>query len=120
VKSDNRKQPKALEKIDLEPEIRVVCPPGGVVLFSAAHLHSTVPNTSGEARFSMDFRTVNGNDVRAAGGATNVDSTPTGTSLRDFMRCTDLAPFPDDVIAQYDDGSADVGSLVFVPASEDV
>lgn len=37
---------------------RLVVPPGGIVVFSVAHLHSLVPATSGYTRVSMDFRTV--------------------------------------------------------------
>ena len=65
VKSDTRKQPKPEEELELEPEVRLVVPAGGIVLFSAAQLHSTVPNTSGRARYSIDFRTVNLDDVAA-------------------------------------------------------
>ncbi|HEY0558265.1 MAG TPA: hypothetical protein VGG20_28700, partial [Thermoanaerobaculia bacterium] len=38
VKADTRKQPKPAEPLDLEPELRVVLPPGGLLLFSGAHL----------------------------------------------------------------------------------
>jgi hypothetical protein len=100
IKIDTRKQPKATSAIELEPQIRLVGPPGSIILFSAAHLHSTVPNTSGCTRYSIDFRTVNFTDVREGRGAVNVDSRPTGTSLRDFRRSTDLAPFDEDVIKE--------------------
>jgi hypothetical protein len=100
IKSDARKQPKATCAVELEPQIRLVCPPGGVILFSAAHLHSTVPNTSGRTRYSIDFRTVNFADVRERRGAANIDSRSTGTSLRDFRRATDLAPFEEDFIGE--------------------
>ena len=66
VKTDTRKQPKLQEEIDLEPEVRVVCPPGGLLLFSGAHLHSTVPNTSGRTRFSIDFRTAHLDELATA------------------------------------------------------
>ena len=37
----------------------VVLPaPGEVLLFSGAQLHASIPNTSGRARYSVDFRTV--------------------------------------------------------------
>jgi hypothetical protein len=101
VDMDTREQPKALEEINPEPEIRVVMPPGGLMIFSGAQLHSTVPNHSGQTRFSIDFRTVNANDVRAHGGAKNVDSLCTGTNLGDFLRATDLAQLPADLIASY-------------------
>ena len=58
VKADTRVQPHAEEPIELDPQIRLVCPVGGAYQFSAAHLHSTVPNTSPMTRYSIDFRTV--------------------------------------------------------------
>lgn len=116
IHQDTRKQPKAEEDIEPAPEIRVVCPTGGVILFAGAQMHATVPNTSGKARFSMDFRTVNYDDLERDQGAPNVDSRPTGTSLRDFTRATDLAPLPPEIVARYDIGAApDDGVLVFQP-----
>lgn len=119
ITADTRKQPKATEPVELDPQVRVVCDVGGIVLFSGAQMHSTVPNTSGLARFSIDFRTVNLADLRAGRSAPNVDSAPRGTSLRDFLRGADHAPVPDDVVRRYDrgyeDGGADAGVLVFQP-----
>ena len=77
-------------------------PPGGTIVFSAAHLHSTVPNTTNRTRFSIDFRTVNIDDLVEGVGAPNIDSECTGTTLRDFLRASDLEPLPEDVIAKYD------------------
>jgi hypothetical protein len=102
VKSDTRVQPKPEEPVELDPQVRVVTPEGGVLVFSAAHLHSTVPNTTGRTRFSIDFRTVHVDDVRAFRGATNVDSECTGTTMGDYLRASDLAQIPADVIALYD------------------
>ena len=99
VKSDARVQPHAEEPIALEPQIRFVCPVGGAFQFSAAHLHSTVPNTSPVTRFSIDFRTVHIDDVAGQLGAENVDSACTGTTLGDYLRGRDLAHLPEDVIA---------------------
>ena len=118
IKADTRKQPKAEQEVELEPQVRVVCDVGGIVLFSGAQMHSTVPNTSGRARFSIDFRTVNLADLRAGRSAPNVDSAPTGTSLRDFVRASDQAAMPAEVIARYDVGAdpdADDAMLVFRP-----
>ena len=78
-KSDTRKQPKALESLELAPEIRCVVPTGGVIIFSAAQLHSTVPNNAGKTRYSIDFRTIHRCDLQDSRGATNVDSACTGT-----------------------------------------
>lgn len=102
IKSDTRDQPKPEELIELDPQIRVVPEPGGVLLFSGNQLHSTVPNTSGRTRFSIDFRTVNLQDIFARREASNVDSECTGTTLRDFLRARDLAPIPEDVAADYE------------------
>jgi len=46
VKTDTRVQPRPEEEIELDPQMRFVCDVGGAYQFSAAHLHSTVPNTS--------------------------------------------------------------------------
>jgi hypothetical protein len=118
IKQDTRNQPKPLEPIDLGPELRVVLKAGGIVLFSPVQLHSTVPNTTGLTRYSLDFRTVALDDVLAGRGAPNVDAACTGTSLRDFKRGSDLAPLPEEQVARYDSGSEAGGMLVFTPALE--
>jgi hypothetical protein len=102
VKKETRKQPQAEEELELTPDVRVVTPPGGTIVFSAAQLHTTVPNTTSRTRFSIDFRTVNLDDLVEGVGAPNVDSECTGTTLRDFLRASDLEPLPEDVIAAYD------------------
>jgi hypothetical protein len=61
-----------------------------------------VPNTSGATRVSIDFRTVNVADVRAHRGAPNVDARCTGTNLGDFLRASDLAPMPPELVEDYD------------------
>lgn len=92
IKTDTRKQPRAEEPLELEPQLRLITKMGGMILFSAAQMHSTVPNTSGYTRFSIDFRTVHFDDVMAKRGAANIDSACTGTSLGDFLRGTDFSP----------------------------
>jgi ectoine hydroxylase-related dioxygenase (phytanoyl-CoA dioxygenase family) len=102
VKSDTRVQPRPEEPLALEPQVRLICRAGGIILFSGAHLHSTVRNTSGHTRFSIDFRTVHIDDVAGNGGAVNIDSECTGTTMADYLRGTDLAHLPDDIIARYE------------------
>ncbi len=102
IKLDTRDQPKPEEPVELDPQLRVVPELGGVLLFSGNQLHSTVPNTSGRTRFSIDFRTVNLEDVLACRGAPNVDSECTGTTLRDFLRAADLQRIPEDVALAYE------------------
>jgi len=104
IGSDSRPQPKALEPVELEPDIRLLPPPGGLILFSAAQLHSSVPNTSGRTRFSIDFRVVNLDDVLALDGAPNVDSHCTGSTMGDYLRCSDLSHLPSEATAPYEDG----------------
>ncbi len=99
VKIDTRVQPHAEEPIELDPQIRLVCPVGGAYQFSAAQLHSTVPNTSAVTRYSIDFRTVHVDDLVGRVGANNVDSACTGTTLGDYLRGTDLEHLPEDLIA---------------------
>jgi hypothetical protein len=101
VRSDTREQPKPQQEIG-QDDIRVICPPGGIILFSGAQLHGTVPNTSGVARYSIDFRTVHLNEVVAHDGARNMDSRCTGTTMGDYLRCTDLQRLPAEVISSYD------------------
>jgi ectoine hydroxylase-related dioxygenase (phytanoyl-CoA dioxygenase family) len=105
VTSDTRPQPRPEEPLEVEPDVRVICPPGGILVFSAAHLHSTVPNTSGRTRFSIDFRTVNIDDVMDGRGAPNVDSACTGTTMGDYLRGTDLAHVPAELIDRYTTGN---------------
>ncbi len=101
VTKETRKQPKAEEPIELDPQIRVVTPVNGTLVFSAAHLHSTVPNTTPRTRFSIDFRTVDIDDLSESRGARNVDSACTGTTLADFMRASDLEPLPEELVSRY-------------------
>ena len=117
TKEDNRPLPRATEVMELDPQIRLICPVGGLILFSAAQMHSSVPNTSGVTRFSIDFRTVHQRDLLVKKGAPNLDAACTGTVLRDFLRGTDLARLSDDVISLYDDGTPVGGELIYMPKS---
>ena len=101
VGQDTRRQSEALEPVELEPQLRIVPPADGMFLFSAAHLHSTVPNTSQSTRLSIDFRTVHLADLRQQRGAPNLDSACTGTTIGDYLRASDLAHVPNDVAAMY-------------------
>jgi len=105
VQTDTRVQPHAEEPIDLDPQIRMVCQVGGAYLFSAAQLHSTVPNTSKVTRYSIDFRTVHLDDVLGYVGAHNIDSACTGTTMGDYLRGTDFTHLPEAAITLYQDGT---------------
>ena len=116
VKTDTRNHPVPSEEIDLSDDIRIVGQPASTLMFSGAHLHSTVPNTSGRTRFSIDFRTINLSDLVNRVGAVEIDDGSTGTTARDFLRLTDRSQLPEDVVAIYDVGSTHSGPLVFDPS----
>ena len=115
IETDTREQPHALDPLDPDPQIRIICRPGGIMLFSGAQMHSTVPNTSKTMRISIDFRTVHLDDVRDRRGAPNADSACTGTTMRDYLRTTDLARLPDDLVRLYDDSSSEGAEVIYRP-----
>ena len=72
--------------------------PGEVLLFSGAQLHTSIPNSSGLARYSVDFRTVDVRDLMAGQGAPLVDAHCTGTAIRDFISIKDESNFDEDLV----------------------
>ena len=94
-KKDTRRQSEALEPVELDPQLRLVPEPGGMIAFSAAHLHSTVPNDSGRTRISIDFRTVHMDELESNAGAPNLDSACSGTTIGDYRRMKDLEHVPE-------------------------
>ena len=113
VGTETRPLPAPLSPIDTSTGMVPILPVGGLTMFSGQHLHSSVPNTSGVTRFSIDFRTVNVEDIRAGRSASDVDTACTGSSIRDFISASDLSPMPDDVVALFDDGTERDGDLVY-------
>ena len=101
VKKDVREFLRPTESMELEPQLRVVTEPGGVIIFSGAQMHSTVPNTTGRTRLSIDFRTINLDDVIADRGAPNIDDASTGSSLGDYHRGSDLEQVPEELVAEH-------------------
>ena len=116
IGKDTRVQPKPEEPLELESDLRLIPPVGGLILFSGAQLHASVENTSGRTRISIDFRTVNLTDIREHRGAQNIDSSCTGTSLRDFLRCSDLSLLPEELVKPYDTAEADLQIAAAPPA----
>lgn len=72
--------------------------PGEVLLFAGAQLHTSIPNTSGLARYSVDFRVVNVPDLKAGRGARLVDAHCTGTAIRDFISVADESSFDEELV----------------------
>lgn len=112
VKVDTREQPKAQETLE-NVTVRYLPPPGGIVLFSGAQLHESVPNTTDLTRYSIDFRTVHLDDLQGRRGAPNLDSHCTGTTMRDYLRATDLSHLPAEVIRNYDDGTEKAEEVLY-------
>jgi hypothetical protein len=101
------------------PAVKFLPPPGALLVFSAAQLHETMPNTSGVCRYSIDFRTVHRLDAFARRGAANIDSRSTGSAIRDFLRASDPTQrLPDEVIERYNDGTEGEGVLIHEGAAE--
>jgi hypothetical protein len=97
VGTEGQSRPGAIDHtagVDLIP----IPAPGEVLLFSGAQLHRSIPNTSGLARYSVDFRTVNVPDLLADRGAHLVDAWCTGTAVRDFVSVTDEKGFEEDTV----------------------
>ena len=65
--------PTPSEPVDTGSELRIVVEPGDLLCFSGAHLHASVPNTSAEARVSVELRTVNRDDLERSRGAPDLD-----------------------------------------------
>ena len=101
IKTDTRIQPKPEENIVLDPQLRIVTAPGGVIVFSGAQMHSSVPNSTGKTRFSIDFRTVHLADLEDGIGAINIDSECTGTTMSDYLHVNTLSNIRDDIVSKY-------------------
>ncbi len=102
LKSDDRPLPRATDAVEINPQLRLLPQVGGLLLFSGAQMHSSVPNNSGRTRYSIDFRVVHLGDVAEKRGASWCDERCTGTTMRDYLRCTDLMHIPDELVALYE------------------
>jgi hypothetical protein len=112
VKQEVQARPGA---VDHKPrhDLVVLPPPGGILLFSGAQLHASIPNTSGRARYSVDFRTVDARDLLADIGAPLVDAHCTGTAIRDFRNIADGSAFDEDLITRLYGAPPSDAMLVF-------
>jgi hypothetical protein len=107
--------------IDHQPdqELIVLPAPGQVLLFSGAQLHKSIPNTSGRARFSVDFRTVYVPDRMAGRGAPLVDVYCTGTAIRDFVNVADEHQFDEETVVKLFGAPPPGAMLVFGSPDEE-
>lgn len=98
----DREQQSRPGAIDHNPnhDLVVLPAPGGILLFSGAQLHTSIPNTSGRARYSVDFRTVDIPDLLAGRGAPMVDVHCSGTSIRDFHNVANGSPLEEETVTR--------------------
>ena len=82
-------------------------------------MHRSIPNTSGRARFSVDFRTVDASDVTACHGAPLVDVECTGTAIRDFHNVCDGSAFDEGTVTRLFGAPPPGAMLVFSRAEAD-
>jgi hypothetical protein len=59
----------------------------GLLFFSAAHLHQTLPNLTPAVRFSLDFRFLRQSDWRQGHGAPDPDNRSRGSFVDSYHRC---------------------------------
>lgn len=86
--------PRALDMSKIGLPHRFSLRAGQVLLFSGAHLHRTMPNTTQATRFSLDFRSVCLREHEEGVGAPNVDSRCTGSVLIHYIKPAPLAHTP--------------------------
>jgi hypothetical protein len=94
-------------------ELIVLPSPGSVLLFAGAQLHTSIPNTSGLARYSVDFRTVDARDLAAGKGAPVVDAYCSGTAVRDFRNIANGSDFDEDLVVSLFGAPPQDAMLVF-------
>jgi hypothetical protein len=89
--------PEPAEPVDAASELRPVISPGDLLCFSGAHLHASVPNATGTARFSVEVRTVDTGDAATGRDAPNVDGAAPRVALNWFHRVRDGVPLAEPV-----------------------
>ncbi len=87
-----RNTPEPTASILPAHSLPVVVQPGELLLFSGAHLHASVPNDSGRARFSLELRSVDREDFQRGVGAPNVDGDAPHAGLHWFRGLHDNQP----------------------------
>lgn len=106
ITEETRELSHPTEPMESEAQFRIVTRPAGMTMFSGAQMHGTVRNLTSLTRLSVDFRTINLDDVLADRGPRNIDDASTGSSLGDYMRASDLRPVPEELIASHQAGRA--------------
>lgn len=82
----NKIFPKSKISLSNEEATYFECPKGGILVFSASHLHATLPNLTDQTRYSLDLRVVNLRHHFFKIGAPNVDNESIGNNLADMFK----------------------------------
>jgi hypothetical protein len=112
VGKDTRSRPRALNHSARE-ELVLLPAPGQILLFSGAQLHASIQNTSGVARYSVDFRTIDRRDVVSGAGAPMADVQCSGSVLREYRAVKDDAAFPEEFVQRMAGAPPEGAILVF-------
>ena len=119
VTRESQARPAALE-YQPHHDLVVLPAPGAVLLFSGAQLHASIPNTSRRSRFSVDFRTVDVQDLKEGRGAPLVDVHCTGTAIRDFHNVADGSAFDEETVIRLFGAPPPGSMLLFEPARSEL
>jgi hypothetical protein len=92
VKTEARKHPVPSVDLGETLDLRIVPNAGDLMLFSTCQLHASPRNDTDVIRYSYDLRTLQIEDIQRGRGPANVDAKATGSTLRDFLRVSDLKP----------------------------
>lgn len=76
----------SLKETTVGDSVSVVANKADILIFSAQHLHKTLQNHTNQTRFSLDFRTVEIDDMNNGIEAKNVDNRSTGSAVMKFVR----------------------------------
>lgn len=112
VTAEKQVRPGAIDHLPVH-DLVILPSPGSVLLFSGAQLHTSIPNTSGLARYSVDFRTVDARDLLEGRGAPLVDAYCTGTAVRDFRNLADGSAFDEETVIRLFGAPPPEAMLVF-------
>jgi hypothetical protein len=112
VGKDTRSRPGARSHVASD-ELIILPSPGQILIFSGAHLHASIENTSGVARYSVDFRIMDRRDMVSGWGAPAVDVRCSGTMLREFLSVTSDQGFPEELVQQVAGVPPDDSILLF-------
>jgi Phytanoyl-CoA dioxygenase (PhyH) len=92
IGAENRQHPVPQQDLGETTDLRIVQNAGDLMLFSTCQLHASARNETEQIRYSFDLRTLHLDDLRSDRGPANIDGRATGSTLKDFLRVSDLKP----------------------------